>query len=66
MNIAEQHGFKYVRDCQCANPGAIYHKGKIKLTLHSKKPTFLLIRPGNHNVSGQIDDLERTLTTYGI
>lgn len=64
--VARNHGFIYDRECFCTNPGSIYLKGKVKLTIHSKQPTFLLTRPGNHKTSGRQEDLERVLNQFGI
>lgn len=66
IEVALTHGFAYSRDCDCASPGRIYIKGRNRLTIYTQQPRFLLVRIGNNKTAGNAEDLETTLTTFGL
>lgn len=60
------HGWTYLRDCNCANPGKIWTRGRNKITLYTNQPKFLLVRVGGDRITGNESDLEMTLNKYGL
>lgn len=66
IEIAKAHGFSYIRECSCANPGSIYAKGRNKLTIYRTQPKFLLKRIGGSITTGKTEDLETVLNKFGL
>lgn len=64
--IAMNHGWVYLKKCTCAKPGSIYMKGRNKLTIFDDNSAFKLTRIGNVITTGNTEDLEHTLQTYGL
>lgn len=64
--VAMAHGWVYLKKCTCAKSGSTYMKGRNKLTIFDDNSAFKLTRIGNVITTGNPEDLEYTLNTYGL